>query len=216
MEKKKMKLWKKILLVILVVFVIFSIFVLRNYIIISKLENVSQNTSIKTNYIANIYSLQNNSTNITKSYNKNGNYLTSMQVYSTEFENLRKFTIYKNSNEEIGIIQSGDTKIAILNGNMLGGSVQLNTFMGFGNEYNMNVWEKLILSVTSKITTDECNNKDCYLVEIPHWKMWVDKETGLLVRDINGGMVTERFYEFDAVKDEDISKPDISDCKIQE
>ena len=162
MVKKKMKLWKKILLVILAVFVVFSIFVLRNFIIISNLENVSKNVASKTNYIANIYSLQSNSVNITKSYNKDGNYLTTMQVHSTEFETLRKLTIYKNNNEEIGIIQSGDTKIAILNGNMLGGSIQLNTFMGFGYEYTMNVWQKLILSVTSKITTDECNNKDCY------------------------------------------------------
>ena len=216
MEKKKMKLWKKILLVILAVFIVFSIFILRNFIIISNLENVSKNVASKTNYIANIYSLQSNSINITKSYNKDGNYLTIMQVHSTEFENLRKLTIYKNNNEEIGIIQSGDTKIAILNDNMIGSSIQVNTFMGSSCEYTMNVWEKLILSVISKITTDECNNKDCYLVEIPHWKMWVDKETGLLVRDINGGMVTDRTYNFDIVKDEDIVKPDTSDCKIQE
>lgn len=46
--------------------------------------------------------------------------------------------------------------------------------------------------------------------------MWVEKDTGLIIREINGGIVAERFYEFDIVKDEDIIKPDISDCKIQE
>ena len=54
------------------------------------------------------------------------------------------------------------------------------------------------------------------MVELPAgWKMWVDKENGTIVREINGGLVTERNYEFDSVKDEDIAKPDISDCEIQ-
>ena len=67
----------------------------------------------------------------------------------------------------------------------------------------------------SRITTDNCNNTECYLIELDNLKMWVDKDSGLVLREINGSFVTERFYEFDIVKDEDIIKPDTSDCEIQ-
>ncbi len=36
------------------------------------------------------------------------------------------------------------------------------------------------------------------------------------MRTMNGTWITERFYEFDVIKDEDIQKPDISDCRIRE
>lgn len=32
---------------------------------------------------------------------------------------------------------------------------------------------------------------------------------------MNGTWITERFYEFDVVKAEDIQNPDISDCRIR-
>ena len=72
---------------------------------------------------------------------------------------------------------------------------------------------RLQFAVMSKISTDHDGN---YLIELENWKMWVDKDTGLVIREINGGLISERSYEFDNVKDEDIVKPDISDCKIQE
>ena len=75
MENKKMKLWKKILLIVLAIFILFSIYVIRNFIIISNIVNTSKEYATKTNYIANVYSIQDNSVNIVKSYNKDGKYL---------------------------------------------------------------------------------------------------------------------------------------------
>ena len=80
MEKKKMKLWKKILLVFLAIFTLYSIYVIRNFIIISDIVNVSKEYSTKTNYIANLYSIQGNSVNVSKSYNKDGKYLSLIQT----------------------------------------------------------------------------------------------------------------------------------------
>lgn len=216
MENKKMKLWKKILLVLLAVFILFTIHLLRNFIIISNLENISKNFANKTNYIANVYSLQSNGVNILKSYNKDGKYLSLIETKVNNINDTRKLTVYKSGNEGIGIVQAGDKKIAFLNEKVVGGGIQVVTFRMFGDESGMNLLQKLFLSVVSRINTEECNNKETFLVEMPAgWKMWVDKENGTIVREINGGLVTERNYEFDAVKDEDIAKPDISDCEIQ-
>lgn len=216
MEKKKMKLWKKILIILLLVFIMFLIHVVRNFIIISKLTKVSEEYANKTNYIANVYSIQGNSINIAKAYNKDEKYLSSLETKVNHTDDIRRLTIYKTKDDSLGIIQSGETKIAIVNDNVLGG-VQLATFQMFGDESGYNIFRKILLSAITRITTEECRDKDCYYVEIQDgWKLWVDKDNGTILREINGSMVTERTYEFDTVKDEDIIKPDISDCKIQE
>ena len=212
MENKKMKLWKKILLIVLAIFLLFSIYVIRNFIIISNIVNTSKEYATKTNYIANVYSIQDNSVNIVKSYNKDGKYLSLIQTKVNDIDDTRKLTVYKTDSEGLAIIQTGDKKIAILNDNVIGG-VQVVTF---GSIADMNILQKVLFSTITRISTEECNNKECYYMEITDgFKVWLDKENGTVVREINSGFVTERSYEFNVVKDEDIVKPDISDCEIQ-
>jgi len=214
MENKKMKLWKKILLVVLAIFILYSIYVIRNFIILSNIVNTSKEYATKTNYIANVYSMQNNGVHIIKSYNKDGNYLSSLiQITANDINDInKKLTVYKTNSEGIAVIEADGKKIAILNDNIIGG-VQAVTF---GNIADMNAFQKLLFSSITRISTDDCNNKECYYMEISKgWKVWLDKENGTIVREINGSFVTERNYEFDVVKDTDIVKPDISDCEIQ-
>lgn len=211
MEKKKMKLWKKILLVVLALLVVFAILTLRKYIIIRNLVNESKEYANKTNYLAVVQSLQNGNVNMIKSYNKDGNYLTTLRTYGKDIQDERGLIRYKKDSEEIGIIYSGQEKIAILDGSVLGDVNVVNIFSTLNN-----TMQQLQFAIMSRITTDNYGNVECYLIELDNWKMWVEKETGLIIREINGGLVAERVYEFDTVKDEDILKPDISDCKIQE
>ena len=206
-----MKLWKKVLIIVLILFAILAIFIVRKFIIITNLVNESKEYANKTNYFAVIQSLQNGNVNIIKSYNKDGNYLTTFRTYGKDIKDERGLIRYKKDSEEIGIIQSGQEKIAILDGSVLGEVYVVNIFSTLDN-----TMQQLQFAVMSRITTDNYGNIECYLIELDNWKMWVEKDTGLIIREINGGLVSERFYEFDIVKDEDITKPDISDCKIQE
>lgn len=206
-----MKLWKKILIIVLILFAILAIFIVRKFIIITNLVNESKEYANKTNYFAVVQSLQNGNVNIIKSYNKDGNYLTTFRTYGKDIKDERGLIRYKKDSEEIGIIQSGQEKIAILDGSVLGEVNVVNIFSTLDN-----TMQQLQFAVISRITTDNYGNIECYLIELENWKMWVEKDTGLIIREINGGLVSERFYEFDIVKDEDITKPDISDCKIQE
>ena len=184
----------------------------RNYYIISNIAKTSKEYSTKTNYVANVYSIQSNSVNVLKSYNKDGKYLSLIVNKTNEINEPRKLTVYKADNEGIGVIEADGKKIAILNNNVIGG-VQVVTFESIAD---MNRLQKLLFSSIARISTEKLNNKECYYIEIADgWKVWLDKENGTIVREINGSFVTERNYEFDIVKDEDISKPDISDCKIQ-
>lgn len=212
MENKKMKLWKKILLVLLAILLLFSIYVIRNFIIISNIVNLSKEYAIKTNYLVNMYSVQSNNVSIMKSYNKDGKYLTVLDTKVDDINEIRKLTKYRNESDSVAIIQAGDKKYAMSDDNVLG-SLQVVTF---GSIADMNILQKLFFSTITKISTEECNNKECYYMEMADgWKLWIDKENGTIIREINGGFVTERKYEFDVVKDENIVKPDISDCEIK-
>lgn len=206
-----MKLWKKFLIIVLILLAILSIFIIRKFIIITNLVNESKEYANKTNYFAVVQSLQNGNVNIIKSYNKDGNYLTTFKTYGKDIKDERGLIRYKKDSEEIGIIQSGQEKIAILDGSVLGEINVVNIFSTLDN-----TMQQLQLAVMSRITTDNYGNIECYLIELENCKMWVEKDTGLIIREINSSLVSERFYEFDIVKDEDITKPDISDCKIQE
>ncbi len=206
-----MKLWKKFLIILLILCAILSIFVIRKFIIIKKLVNESKEYINKTNYFAVVQSLQNGTLNMLKSYNKDGNSLTTLDIYGKNIPNERSLTKYKKDNEQIGIIQSGQEKIAILDSSIIGEVNVVNIFSTFDN-----TMQQLQFAIMSRITTDHYGDIECYLIELNSWKMWIEKDTGLIIREINGNMVTERFYEFDIVKNEDIIKPDISDCKIQE
>lgn len=212
MEKKQKKIWKKVLILALVILVLILVATLRKFIIFTKLENTGRNIKDSNNYYVEIRSLQGDSLGFTKSYNKDSKYITTRQFYSKDIDTIRRLTIYDDNKEHIGFIQSGENKVALMDKNVLGGEVKVNTF----STYDMGNWLKFQLAFLSKIRTEECNNTECYVIEFAQgWRQWIDKKTGLIIREINNDIMTNYSYEFDVVKDEDISKPDISEYKVQ-
>lgn len=214
-EKLKVKkhILRKILLVILIVFVIFLIFTLRKLVILNKIENLAEDKVNITNYYSEKISVTGKSVSIMKVYNKDDKYITQLRTFVPTTDEKRGITVYKNNDEKLAIIESGENKIAFTNSeSIIDGKLSVNNF----ELRKMNILQKLILAATTRITSEECNNKKCYLVEpAKGWKLWIDKETGIVVREINGSTLQDSYYEFNVVKDEDIIKPDISDCEIQ-
>ena len=160
-----MRLWKKILIIVLILFAILAIFIVRKFIIITNLVNESKEYANKTNYFAVVQSLQNGNVNIIKSYNKDGNYLTTFRTYGKDIKDERGLIRYKKDSEEIGIIQSGQEKIAILDGSVLGEVNVVNIFSTLDN-----TMQQLQFAVMSRITTDNYGNIECYLIELDNWK----------------------------------------------
>ena len=211
MEKKKMKFWKKILIVIGVIFIILLIAVIRKFMILSHLENISKSMINSNNYYVETYSLQENCMQIAKSYNKENTYLTVLETTSKNTGQENQLTVYDNGTETIRIIQTAEEKIALVGGTAVGGKISVNVYATYGQGF----WSKFQLAMLSTITTEKINNRDCYLVEsVFGWKKWIDKETGLVIREYNNGDITDFYHEFDVVENSDIQKPDISDCKI--
>ena len=93
------------------------------------------------------------------------------------------------------------------------------------------------MSLMARIRSVEQNEKDCYEVTYVYssnilmpaegeFAIYIEKETGLTVKNKNGAIVNENGteepividyeYKFDSVTDEDLVEPDISEYKIQE
>lgn len=207
MEKKKMKLWKKILIGVLVLASIFLILIARKFIIITRLVNVSKQYANKTNYSVISSSIQRDMGYLQKSYNKDGNFLTQMKIYSKKSDNVVTVTSYKNGNDKIYIIENGEER-KISRDSQVDSKGVINSIYSFYGDHTM---DNLKNAITSRITIDDYNGKECYLIQMDNNLMlWVDKTTGLVYRQISGGFgVTEFIYEFDIVNDNDIKKPDI-------
>lgn len=112
------------------------------------------------------------------------------------------FTSYINGNDKITILQREEKK-EILDEFEVGNNLVKCAY---------NYWLRdnyLLKSITSRITTTEYNNKEYYKIETSGSTLWIDKDTGLINRQINGFGIAEFAYEFDVVKDNDIVKPSI-------
>lgn len=211
MEKKKMKLWKKILIVIGIILILFLIITTRKVMILLELGNVSAETQKNTNYYIQRISMQDGCVVISKAYHKDAKHLQIVEMLGNTSET-RKVTLYNDDNEEVTIIQSGENKIAFLNEYEQGVKFKIYTY-GYGTDF----WSNLQEALMSRITTEKQAGRECYVIDIMgNFKLWVDKENGLVLKEETENNVDQYKYELNTVKDEDVLKPDISDCVIQE
>ena len=210
MKKKE----TKIVLIILVTILIFCILsILSKYFILSNLSNKSENIKMNNNYYAEAYTLSDNALTMRITYNKDSKFLTNYQTMSPIDSENRKIISYVNGNEKISTIQYGENKIAILGENCIENKIPINTY----NIKDMDFFSKIILTIQTKVRSRNCNGKECYLIEkSKDWKLWVEKDTGLILREINGDIISEFKYDFNTVKDTDIIRPDISNFKLVE
>ena len=167
-----------------------------------------------------VYSSQSNGewTNA-KSYYKDGK-----EVFITVPKEGRMLYSYKEGKERIIRIDSDGNKVAMVTHDEEIGVNGPRIMSAFGND--MTVWQNLLLSLTTSITEEECNGKDCYKVNLQGMKVWIDKESYLDIRMSNGyiknsdgteePMITNYEYEFGNVTDEQVAKPDLTGYKIQE
>ena len=229
MEKKKMNLWKKILIVIFILLIIFIAFVIRKMIIFNYLQNKLANYINSENYCESIYQYEGDSLLIQHIYKKEGKSLSTLKVL-TEDDTNHKMTNYSDGEVQHTFIDIKDSKIAILDENTILGGIHITNEL-----YTENLWQLITMSIFSKITTEKCNGKDCYKIDLvynpsilfdPKAKMiiYYEKQTGLRVRAFEGtstvegrttNMMSDYYYEFNNVTDDDLKEPNINEYNIQ-
>lgn len=231
---KKMKILKMIIIGILLI-ILLSL--ARKMIILVNLNNKSDNYTSSTNYYMKElhYGGASEAIDIYQTYVKDNKYIVKAKMVS-DFSKVKSANYYNgerlNRYVEVEYAEENEknqsTKTAYLNDSE---NILFPTIL---NEIDFKYSIKLhgVSLLFSTITSEWCNQKDCYRVSVPSLNggsstiYYVDKETGLIIRIIAGrsvdvegkryDSVTDFQYKFDSVTDEDFIEPDINEYEIQE
>lgn len=219
MEKKKIikNVLKIVLIIIIVLVLILVVHTIRNYIIITDLQNKILQYNDSTNYYIKSISTENNESVVTMEYYKKDINEVVFLERNLNAE-ISKISIYNNGKRTDTFTETKDSKIAHLNR----GTISINLYNHLETDNN---WQTFLGCITSKIQLVDYNGKECYVIKgfmssssltFEGSEIYIDKETGLLVKVTEAGTVSEREYEFDKVEDSIFIEPDISQYTLKE
>lgn len=198
--------------ILLIVIILLSIFLIRtisNFIIISRLNNLSKQYINFNNYYIRTTSYSDETININESYNQGEKQLITVQIYGRNINETRKIINYLDTNSSITLIQSGSNKVALDKKENI---MKIN-YLQANLISDLNFWNKLLLASTANIQFKD----DTYIIKLgDELKEYIDSTTGLTKRIVNGNTVSDKFYEFNQVTDADVAKPDMTGYIIQE
>lgn len=212
--KKILKIIGIILIILLVLTLIHTI---RNYIIIRNLQNKISKYSNSTNYFVKSESTKNDGTKIIMKYYQKDN-KQAVFLEKTSNENEIKISRYNNGERVDTFTETKDSKVAQLDTSTL---ISVNIYNQLETD---NKWQTFIGSIISNIRSEKCNDKECYVIKgftsttsltFEGTKIYIDKDTGLLVKVIEDETISNREYEFNNVEDTIFVEPDISQYTLK-
>lgn len=205
MEKKKMKLWPKIVLgVLAVVIVLLTIIVMVNNSIINKIVAKQKENVNRQNYS---YTVQSNSSEntMTKIYYKDGT---------------RIYVIQNNDRSAIMWSDSNTKEMIAMVPNTLKATIEKYDGYDLASiPYLLDEAMSRILKFSSIITSDTVNGEECYKVSSLGQKLWFTKSTGMIVKEMNGTVVKDgkemsyvsefKDWKFNQLTDIDVTRPNL-------
>lgn len=205
MEKKKMKLWPKIVLgVLAVVIVLLTIILMVNNSIINKIVAKQKENVNGQNYS---YTVQSNSSEntMTKIYYKDGT---------------RIYVIQNNDRSAIMWSDSNTKEMIAMVPNTLKATIEKYDGYDLASiPYLLDEAMSRILKFSSIITSDTVNGEECYKVSSLGQKLWFSKSTGMIVKEMNGTVVKDgkemsyvsefKDWKFNQLTDIDVTRPNL-------
>ena len=227
--KKFSNKMKKLKVALIVILLIFVLSYARKMIIIVGLNSKASDFMNSTNYYTKTLSYAGESLNIIENYKKDEKYKRRYEIIS-EDNKVIAIDYYTNNrinsyNELHHKDDNVNKKVAILN--KIDDSTLSNILNNIPNPIKFdNLINFMVMPLLSNITSEECNEKDCFKIVIGESVYYIEKETGLTIRVVGGRSISEDGeihkivsdyqYKFDCVTDEDFIEPDISEYEIQE
>lgn len=216
----KKKVLKTILLVVLLVIVAFVLYTIRNFIIVKGLQNkIAQYTAI-SNFSATInQTFTDDSTNVLINYYQDGNKQAVILQRTDSNGEVIKMSQYNNGKRCDIFWDTKDSKTAQLNvDNTI--SVQLTNSLETDND-----WQILLACTFAVIKSTKYNGKDCYSITnymsplfmngTEKNEVYVDKETGIAIKNIMDNQITEKEYNFNTVDEAVFIEPDIGQYTLK-
>lgn len=221
MNKKIVKkILKTILIILLVLFVLFLLHSFRNFMIFRKLQKSIEPYLSSTNYHLHSINSQDNGDSIVMDYYKKGSKETSI-IERVSKKNPTKISTYINDESVTTYIDTPSEKYVTPNRNIV---LSINIYNWCESDNN---WQTFLISAFCNIRTSKYNEKDCYIISnffSPYFLyesfdsnlLYVEKDTGLLLKTQVGSMVSERSYEFNTVNDSFFVQPNINEYTLKE
>ena len=214
----KKKVLKIIGIIILVLVVIFFIYAIRNFIIIRKLQkNFSKYENNQNYHISSLTEAGDNASIKIDYYKKD-----SKQVMFTEREingETLKMTMYDNGERIDMFVDDGKEKTCHLDIDTVMMPMDLVNYLE-----TESTWQTFLGSIFARISKNEYNQKKCYVInnfKSPLFlndenknEVYLEKNTGLVVKATFGDEAIDRNYEFDNVDDEVFVEPNIGEYKL--
>ncbi len=203
----KMKVLRFIILTLIIIYIVV---VGRRTFIMTSLSEKAQENQLNSNYYVKLYSYQGDSLIITESYNKGEDYLTTRTRF-VDGNKIQKITNYKKETEKLSFIEVDGKKYMLNPKTIIGGHILPVTYVSEG--LLSNIQYACIIGIDKTY----CNGRECYVIKGNSYERYIDKETGLAIRDIEksnkeitrqNDTVVDYEYTFNIVKDSDIVKPD--------
>lgn len=231
---------KSIFFAVIIVLIIVFMFFLYKFLIINSIVN-NENRSLKnTNfYKEQIQMLGNNQTSVFKTFYKDGKYKTVSEKYSDLGVTLESATFGEVNSDKITYIDFINKKATIRKGEI---SKKLNSEENikgsYFRDYDKYLSLKLGMIFVMDISKDTYEyGKEYYVLRNTfennqRWELWIDKETGLRIKEINKDGHKEYFpestvtksvkdsilefrYNFNIVTDEDVKPIDMTEYEVE-
>lgn len=208
---RKLKILGTILLFIVMIFVILTA---RKIFIIADLQHKSLAYLDSDNFYMRIYYHSGSSFNIGETYRLGNRTLT--RYTHLDKDKTTEMVISYDGKKTKNFITNGEIKVIDER------ESNLNPVMISPHIYASNTWELMFLAVTSSIKSVRCNDQDCYLINLYGVTEYINKETGLTVKSLNGisktqdgtyDIVADYYFEFGKVTEEDLKEPDSREYK---
>lgn len=216
MEKKN--LLKIVVIIITILILILLVHTIKNYVIITGLQNKILQYQDSVNYHIKSVATENNGSIVTMEYYKKENKQVMFLERNLNGE-INKISMYSNGERTDIFTETKDSKIVQLNSGTIM-TVNIYNYLETDNK-----WQIFLGCITSRIKTAKHNEKNCYIIKgfmtsnfltSEGAEIYVDKETGLFVKIIESQRINEREYEFDKVEDYIFAEPDISQYTLKE
>ena len=212
---KTKQIIKIIGLILLILFILIIIHTLRNYFIIKKLQNNFKKYLLSNNYHFISTNTENNAVITLNYYKKDKN---EVAFFERKMNNeTLKITTYKNHNNTNIFTDNGVEKTCQLGVSSQALTVNLYNYLETDNE-----WQTLFKSIFANVKKSTFNKKDCYIIKnfktIPNTEnadIYIQQDTGLLLKILTKNSKTERIYEFNNVEDSIFEEPSTEEYLIK-
>lgn len=211
------KILKIIGIIILIIIALVLIHTIRNYIIIKNMQKNFSKYEASTNYYIKSVATDESGAVATMEYYQKSNKQVATIEKNTNGE-ISKTTMYNNGERTDIFYDNKEGKTAKIDSKTII-DVQINNFLKSDSE-----WQTFLVSIPAKIKSTKYNEKDCYSIKnLPSAfyvagessEVYIEKETGLLVKNMQNDITTEKEYKFDCVEDTIFAEPDISQYTIK-